>query len=164
VPSMVEAAELARVNRGDLMGRLGRVFGRREPRVQAGKYVEGLMSDVPRKNGWSLAERAGDRTPDKTQRLLNHAVWDEHRAMDIVRDFVVEHLADPDAVAVLNETGQQTPLSAEYVPFCRHQKAAEDMPPGGAPRTARSPASVAGSPPRGWGSPDAGTSQRHFTP
>jgi SRSO17 transposase len=104
---MVEAAELARVNRGDLMGRLGRVFGRREPRVQAGKYVDGLVSDVPRKNGWSLAERAGDRTPDKTQRLLNHAVWDEHQAMGIVRDFVVEQLAGPDAVAVLDETGQE---------------------------------------------------------
>ena len=41
------------------------------------------------------------------QRLLNHAVWDEHDAMGIVRDFVVEHLGDPDAVAVLDETGQE---------------------------------------------------------
>ncbi len=89
---MVEAAESARVNRDELLGRLGRAFGRREPRLQAGTYVDGLMSDTPRKNGWSLAERAGDRTPDKMQRLLNHAVWDEHEAMGIVRDFVVEHL------------------------------------------------------------------------
>jgi SRSO17 transposase len=107
VSSMVEAAELARGNRDDLIRRLGRVFARREPRLQAGKYVDGLTSDLPRKNGWTLAERAGDRTPDKTQRLLNHAVWDEDEAMAVVRDFVVEHLADPDAVAVLDETGQE---------------------------------------------------------
>ena len=104
---MVEAAERARVNRDELMGRLGGVFARREPRLQAGKYVEGLASDMSGKNGWTLAERAGDRTPDRTQRLLNHAVWDEHQAMGVVREFVVEHLAGPDAVAVLGETGQE---------------------------------------------------------
>lgn len=52
------------------------MFTRREPRLQAGTYVDGLLSEIPRKNGWSLAERAGDRSPDKIQRLLNHAVWD----------------------------------------------------------------------------------------
>ncbi len=51
-------------------------------------YVDGLMSDTPRKNAWSPAERAGDRTPDRMQRLGNHAVGDEHEAMGIVRDFV----------------------------------------------------------------------------
>ncbi len=60
VSCMVEAAESARVNRDELLGRLGRAFGRREPRLQAGKYVDGLMSDTPHKNGCSLAERAGD--------------------------------------------------------------------------------------------------------
>ncbi len=104
---MIEAAEAARAHRDELLGRLGRVFARREPRWQAGKYVDGLMSDTSRKNGWSLAERAADRTPDAMQRLLNHAVWDEGEAMGIVRDFVVEHLACPDAVAVLDETGQE---------------------------------------------------------
>lgn len=104
---MVEAVEAAQAHRDELLGRLGRVFARREPRLQAGKYVEGLLSEVPRKNGWSLAQQAGDRSPDKMQRLLGHAVWDEHDAMGIVGDFVVEHLADPDAVAVLDETGQE---------------------------------------------------------
>jgi SRSO17 transposase len=107
VSLMVEATESARAHRDELLGRLGRVFARREPRLQAGSYVDGLLSDIPRKNSWSLAERAGDRTPDKMQRLLNHAVWDEHQAMGIVRGFVVEHLGDPDAVAVLDETGQE---------------------------------------------------------
>ncbi|MGH4019886.1 MAG: IS701 family transposase, partial [Pseudonocardiaceae bacterium] len=73
---MVEAAEVARAHRDELLGRPARVFSRREPRLQAGKYVEGLLSEIPRKNGWSLAQRSGDRSPDRMQRLLNHAVWD----------------------------------------------------------------------------------------
>ena len=104
---MLEAAASARVNRDELLGRLAGVFGRREPRLQAGRYVDGLIGDTPRKNGWSLAERAGDRIPDKTQRLLNHAVWDHEKAMGVVRAFAVEHLGDPDAVAVLDESGQE---------------------------------------------------------
>jgi hypothetical protein len=45
------------------------------------RYIAGLMSDVPRKNGWTLAEHAGDRRPDAMQRLLNHANWDAFAAM-----------------------------------------------------------------------------------
>lgn len=104
---MLEAAERAQANHHELARRLGPVFARREVWAQAGKYIDGLASDIPRKNGWTIAEHAGDRSPDKTQRLLNHAVWDEHEAMSVVRDFVVEHLGDPDAVAVLDETGQE---------------------------------------------------------
>jgi len=107
VSVMVKAAEATAAHREELLARLGRVFTRRESRLQAGKYVEGVLGDLPRKNGWSLAQQAGDRSPDKMQRLLHHAVWDEHEAMGIVRDFVVENLLSPDAVAVLDETGQQ---------------------------------------------------------
>lgn len=64
-------------------------------------------ADLPRKNGWTLAEHAGDHTPDKMQRLLNHAVWDHQQAQQVVREFVIEHLADPDAVLVLDESGQE---------------------------------------------------------
>jgi SRSO17 transposase len=107
---MIEAACRAEQHRDELMGRLGRVFARREPFLQARKYVQGLIKDLPRKNGWALAEDAGDATPDKMQRLLNHASWDEHAAMGIVRDTVMEHLADPTdpyPVAVLDESGQE---------------------------------------------------------
>ncbi|MEU7875735.1 transposase [Dactylosporangium sp. NPDC049140] len=52
-----------------------------EPFEQAGKYVAALVSDLPRKNGWTIAEHAGDGCPDPTQRLLNHAVWDHDAAM-----------------------------------------------------------------------------------
>jgi SRSO17 transposase len=104
---MIEAAALAGVQRAGLLGRLGSVFARREAFVQAGKYVDGLLADLPRKNGWTLAEHAGDRSPDRMQRLLNHAVWDEMAAMAVVRDFVVEHLGDEFAVAIFDESGQE---------------------------------------------------------
>lgn len=107
VSAMVEAGELARSTRDELLARMAPVFTRREPRLQAGKYIEGLISDLPRKNGWTLAEQAGDGTPDRMQRLLNHASWDHTRAMALVRDFVVEQLAGPDTVAVLDESGQE---------------------------------------------------------
>jgi SRSO17 transposase len=107
---MVAAGELARQYRVELLRRVGAVFARREPRLQAGKYVEALTAEVPRKNGWQIAEWVGDTGPDKTQRLLNHAVWDEHAAMGVVAGFVAEHLRtadDPLAVVVLDESGQE---------------------------------------------------------
>ena len=104
---MIEAADLARVNAGRATGPDGGTFARRESRAQAGKYVDGLLADLPRKNGWTLAEHAGDASPDRMQRLLNHAVWDEDAATAVVRDFVVEHLADEFAVAVFDESAQE---------------------------------------------------------
>ncbi len=105
---MVEAG-LAKEKLAELMGRLGVHFTRVEPRAQASKYVFGLMSDLPRKNCWTLAEYAGDRTPDRMQRLLERACWDTIAAMGTVRDFVVEHLAGEGglAVLVLDESGDE---------------------------------------------------------
>jgi SRSO17 transposase len=74
--------------------------------LQAGKYVRALMSDVPRKNCWVIAEHAGDATPDRMQRLLERARWDAVRAMRVVRGFVIGHLGGQ-AVAVLDESGQE---------------------------------------------------------
>jgi SRSO17 transposase len=104
---MIEAADLARVKGAELLRRVAGTFARREARAQAGKYVDGLLADLPRKNGWTLAEHAGDRSPDRMQRLLNHAVWDESAACAVVRDFVVEYLADEFAVAVFDESAQE---------------------------------------------------------
>jgi SRSO17 transposase len=104
---MIEAAELARAIRAEVLGLVAGTFARRETWAQAGKYVDGLMADLPRKNGWTLAEHAGDRCPDRMQRLLNHAVWDEAAASAAVRDFVVEHLGDASAVAVFDESAQE---------------------------------------------------------
>lgn len=95
-------------NLATLHQRLKPCFARTRPHTQAGKYITALMSDLPRKNGWTIAEHTGDATPDPTQRLLNHAVWDHEQAMRVVRGFVVEHLADqPLVVAALDESGQE---------------------------------------------------------
>ena len=108
------AGERAAAILTELHARLESCFARPEPYVQARKYMAALMSDLPRKNGWTVAEHAGDATPDRTQRLLNHAVWDNERAAGVVRGFVVEHLA-PGAelmVGALDESGHQKQGSA----------------------------------------------------
>ena len=88
-----------------LCDRLAPRFGRVEVRHRASGFLCGLLSAAERKNGWQLAEQAGDRTPDGTQRLLNHARWDADEIRDDLRDYVVEHLGDPGGVLVIDETG-----------------------------------------------------------
>jgi SRSO17 transposase len=89
----------------ELLGRVSGRFGRVEPRWRARAFVLGLLADLPRKNCWTLAEHAGDASPDGLQHLLGRAVWDEDGVRDDVRDYVVEHLGDPGAVLVVDETG-----------------------------------------------------------
>src|SRR3954463_8674012 len=88
-----------------LQERLGKLFGRPEPRRQAGLYLEGLLSATERKNGWQLAEQIGDARPWRTQRVLSHALWDADAAQELCRDYVLEHLGAPDGVLVVDETG-----------------------------------------------------------
>ena len=80
-------------------------FARREPRLRAWSYLLGLVSGLERKNGWTLAEFAGDRTPDGMQRLLNAAVWDEDEVRDALSWYVAARLGDPAAVLIADETG-----------------------------------------------------------
>ena len=89
----------------ELQARLGELFGRAEPRRQAGLYLEGLLSAVERKNGWQLAEHLGDARPWRTQRLLSHVQWDEAAARELCRAYVVETLADREGVLIVDETG-----------------------------------------------------------
>jgi len=69
--------------------------------------VLGLLADLPRKNCWTIAEHAGDPSPDGMQHLLARAVWDHDGVRDDVRAYVVEHLGDPEAVLVVDETGDR---------------------------------------------------------
>ena len=89
----------------ELHQRIGGRFGRVEPRQRALAYLRGLLSSIERKNSWWLAEQAGEATPDGMQRLLNGAGWDADGVRDDLREYVVEHLGDPGAVLVLDETG-----------------------------------------------------------
>ncbi|MFL5883213.1 MAG: IS701 family transposase [Actinomycetota bacterium] len=87
------------------MGRVARRFPRVEPRRHARALVLGLLADLPRKNCWTIAEHAGQATPDGLQHLLSGAVWDHDAVRDDVRALLAEHLGDPGAVLVLDETG-----------------------------------------------------------
>jgi len=88
-----------------LFARVAGRFGRVEPRRQARAYLTGLLAPVERKNGWQLAEAAGDTTPDKMQRLLNVVRWDPDEIRDDLRAYVVENLGGPDGVLIVDETG-----------------------------------------------------------
>ena len=85
-------ARTAGRERAELLERLRPCFARVEPWLQAGKYLGAVMSELPERNGWSVARLVGDRTPDKTQRLLNRACWDTFAAMGEVRRFAVAGL------------------------------------------------------------------------
>ena len=110
----IEAARTARTA-GELLGRLRSCFLRTQTWQHAGRYVSALVSEIPKRNGWTIAQQAGDRTPDRTQRLLNRARWDEVAAMSQVRRFVVTGLDTVAGrrarrglrIAALDETGQQ---------------------------------------------------------
>jgi len=84
---------------------IGGRFSRSELRERALTYLRGLLSPVERKNGWQLAEEAGDQTPYATQHLLGRAVWSADEIRDDLRDYVVKHLSDEDGVLVIDETG-----------------------------------------------------------
>jgi SRSO17 transposase len=88
-----------------LHARIAPRFARTEPRRRVLAYLRGLLGNVGRKNGWQLAEHAGERTPDGMQRLLSTADWDPDLVRDDLRAYVVEHLGDPAGVLVVDETG-----------------------------------------------------------
>src|SRR5579875_3055670 len=107
VPGMVTRADAARWGRGldEVVGRIAPRFARAEPRRRASAYLRGLLAPVERKNGWQLAEAAGDATPDGVQDFLSRMQWDAEAVRDDLQAYVVEHLGDPAAVLVLDETG-----------------------------------------------------------
>ena len=91
-------------------------FARVTPWLQAAKYIDAVMSQMPKPNGWTVAEYAGDRAPDRTQRLLNRAAWDTFAAMGVVRRFAVAGLDEAArrggrrrglVIGALDETGQE---------------------------------------------------------
>lgn len=99
----------------ELMGMLRSCFARTGTWLHAGRYVGALVSDLPKRNGWTIAEQVGDRSPDRTQRLLSRASWDAVAAMSQVRRFAAAGLdqaarrsrrAGAMSVGALDETGQ----------------------------------------------------------
>jgi SRSO17 transposase len=89
----------------ELMLMIGGRFTRREPRLRARAFLEGLLAGLPRANCWTIAEHGGEQSPRGMQRLLKSAVVDAGGLRDDLRGYVVEHLGDPGAVLVVDETG-----------------------------------------------------------
>ncbi|WP_033255927.1 IS701 family transposase [Kitasatospora phosalacinea] len=80
-------------------------FARSESRELALAYMRGLLAPLERKNGWTVAEEAGHGGPDRIQRLLNRIDWDADGVLGDVREYAVEHLADPGGVLIVDDTG-----------------------------------------------------------
>lgn len=97
-----------------MLERLRSCFVQTRTWQHAGRYVSALVSRVPKRNGWTIAEQIGDVTPDRTQRLLNRAVWDTEGVASQVRRYAAAGLDAAAgrcrrrglAVGALDETGQ----------------------------------------------------------
>lgn len=89
----------------DIERRLGPHFARAEPRQRALAYLQGLLSPAERKNSWQLAEVSGAATPYGFQHLLGRADWEADAVRDELRRYLIQHLRDPAAVLVIDETG-----------------------------------------------------------
>ena len=81
------------------------LFAQDRAAINAGLFVDGLLGNERRKTGWMRAEAAGDPGPWRQQALLGRDRWDADALRDMVREYVIEHLADDDAVLVVDETG-----------------------------------------------------------
>lgn len=89
----------------ELMLRIGSRFARVEPRRRVAAFLRGLLAGLPRTNCWTVAEHAGDHDPRAMQRMLSETVWDTDGVRADLVGYVVEHLGDPGAVLVVDETG-----------------------------------------------------------
>jgi SRSO17 transposase len=93
------AHELARLH-----ARIAPHFARPEPRRRALAYLQGILSETSRKNGWQLSEHAREATPYGMQRLLSQAVWDADMVRDDLRTYALEQLGTHDAILAIDET------------------------------------------------------------
>jgi SRSO17 transposase len=89
----------------DVKARMRPLFTQDRVAASAGLFLDGLLGPERRKTGWMRAEAAGDAGPWRQQAILGRGWWDADALRDIVRDYALETLADPDAVLVVDETG-----------------------------------------------------------
>jgi SRSO17 transposase len=88
----------------EVHARIAGRFARAEPRARVLAYLRGLLGQLERKNGWTLAEAAGEVSPDGMQRLLRTADWNADAVRDELRSYVVERLG-PGGILIVDETG-----------------------------------------------------------
>lgn len=102
-PTPAQAADWV-ADLGAVLKTLGRHFSRSESRAHVRAYLSGLLSPIARKNGWQLAEQAGEATPYALQHLLGRAPWDADAVRDDLQTYVRTHLGAPGGVLVIDET------------------------------------------------------------
>ena len=90
---------------GEVKRRIRPLFTQQRVAISAGLFLDGLLGPERRKTGWMRAEAAGDPGPWRQQAILGRGRWEADALRDLVRDYVVETLADRAAVLVLDETG-----------------------------------------------------------
>src|SRR5580700_8646625 len=103
LPQQVQAQGVTSLR--EIKTRIRPLFRQERVATNAGLFLEGLLGDEQRKTGWMRAEAAGDPGPWRQQAILGRRDWDADGLRDIVRDYVIEHWADDDAVLVIDETG-----------------------------------------------------------
>jgi SRSO17 transposase len=103
--SFPSAEELWTAQFQEVSEQSGPCFSRSETRNRARTYLGGLLSPIERKNGWQLAEEAGQSTPYSMQYLLDRAVWDAEQLRDVLRGYVSETIGEADGMLVIDETG-----------------------------------------------------------
>jgi SRSO17 transposase len=89
----------------DAKARMRPLFTQERVAASAGRFLDGLLGPERRKTGWMRAEAAGDAGPWRQQAILGRGRWEADALRDVVRDYALETLADPDAVLVIDETG-----------------------------------------------------------
>ena len=89
----------------DVNGRMRPLFSQDRVAASASQFLDGLLSNEPRKTGWMRAEAAGDPGPWRQQAILGRGNWNADALRDIVREYALETLSDPEAVLVIDETG-----------------------------------------------------------
>jgi len=85
--------------------RIRPLFAQERVAVSAGRFLDGLLGPERRGTGWMRAEAAGDPGPWRQQAILGRGRWEADALRDLVREYAVETLAEPDAVLVIDETG-----------------------------------------------------------
>jgi SRSO17 transposase len=103
--SIEETLELWAASLREAKARLRPLFTQDRVAASAGLFLDGLLGEERRKTGWMRAEAAGDPGPWRQQAILGRGRWDADALRDIVREYVVETLAEPNGVLVVDETG-----------------------------------------------------------
>ena len=103
--SVEETLELWASSLREVKARIRPLFTQERVAASAGQFLDGLLGEERRKTGWMRAEAAGDPGPWRQQAILGRGHWDADALRDIVRDYAVDTLADPEAVLVIDETG-----------------------------------------------------------